>query len=68
MFGTLVICLPSKHEGGDVHVIHGAQRKTLGTAEFSEFNYTYLCWFVVILQTENSALTSKHSHVIMQQK
>ena len=49
MFGTLVICLPSKHEGGDVNVIHGEQRKTLKTAGLSEFNYTYLCWFVMVL-------------------
>jgi hypothetical protein len=48
MFGTLVICLPSKHEGGEVHVMHGGQKKILATAESSEFNYTYLCWFVVV--------------------
>jgi len=46
MFGTLVICLPSKHGGGEVHVTHGGQRKVLRTAESSEFNSTYLCWFV----------------------
>ena len=47
MFGTLVICLPSKHEGGEVHVTHGGQRKVLGTAESSEFKSAYLCWFVL---------------------
>jgi hypothetical protein len=56
MFGTLVICLPSKHEGGDVHALHGGQRKTLRTAEMSEFNYTYLCWFVVVLKSAKSAV------------
>ena len=57
MFGTLVICLPSKHEGGDIHLIHGEQRKTLETARLSEFNYTYLCWFVMVLQGVRSVLT-----------
>ncbi|KAK5214727.1 hypothetical protein LTS03_011672, partial [Exophiala xenobiotica] len=45
MFGTLVICLPSKHEGGEIHVTHGGQTKILHTADSSEFNYTYLCWY-----------------------
>jgi hypothetical protein len=49
MFGTLVICLPSKHEGGEVHITHGGQRKVLRTADSSEFKYTYLCWFVILL-------------------
>jgi hypothetical protein len=57
MFGTLVICLPSKHEGGDIHAIHGEQRMTLETARLSEFDYTYLCWFVMILQGVKSVLT-----------
>ncbi|KAK5262783.1 hypothetical protein LTR96_011732, partial [Exophiala xenobiotica] len=45
MFGTLVVCLPSKHEGGEIHVTHGGQTKILHTADSSEFNYTYLCWY-----------------------
>jgi hypothetical protein len=36
MFGTLIICLPSKHEGGEVHITHGGQRKVLRTADSSE--------------------------------
>lgn len=56
MFGTLVICLPSKHEGGEVHVSHGGQRKVLRTAESSEFKSTYLCWFVVLPHSCYSAL------------
>ena len=56
MFGTLVICLPSKHEGGEVRVSHGGQKKILDTAESSEFNYTYLCWFVAVLSLYCSSL------------
>jgi hypothetical protein len=46
MFGTLVICLPSKHEGGEVRVAYGGKEKILKTAESSEYGYTYLCWYV----------------------
>ncbi|KAK2750644.1 hypothetical protein FQN57_002715 [Myotisia sp. PD_48] len=48
MFGTLVICLPSQHKGGDVHITHGGKTKILRTAESSEFGYTYLCWYAGI--------------------
>ena len=47
MFGTLVICLPSHHEGGEVHVTHGEHKKSLETAESSDFAYSYLCWSVI---------------------
>lgn len=37
MFGTLVICLPSPHEGGDVILKHGGQvgKFTSSTREMS---------------------------------
>jgi hypothetical protein len=54
MFGTLVICLPSKHEGGEVHVTHGGKEKILRTADSSEFSFTYLCLFVVLGESESS--------------
>lgn len=46
MFGTLVFCLPSKHTGGEVHVKHGDREKIFRSAESSEYDYMYLCWFV----------------------
>lgn len=42
MFGTLVICLPSKHAGGEVHLSHAGQKKALNTATTSEFDLTAL--------------------------
>lgn len=48
MFGTLVICLPSKHEGGEVTVVHGGREKILRTARTSAYDYSYLCWYVKI--------------------
>lgn len=47
MFGTLAICLPLQHEGGDLIVRHGDQVKVLSTAQESAFGYQYLFWFVV---------------------
>ena len=47
MFGMLVICLPSLHEGGEVYLSHGGEQKILKTAESSEYKYSCLYWFVV---------------------
>ncbi|KFX96862.1 hypothetical protein V490_03093 [Pseudogymnoascus sp. VKM F-3557] len=44
VFGTLAICLPSKHEGGDLSVTHGDQVKVLSTDKQSAFGYQYLFW------------------------
>ncbi|KAE9367525.1 hypothetical protein N431DRAFT_348602 [Stipitochalara longipes BDJ] len=45
MFATLVIALPSKHEGGQVRVNHGGLTKVFETSKFSEFDSSYLAWF-----------------------
>ncbi|KAE9962857.1 hypothetical protein BLS_009949 [Venturia inaequalis] len=45
MFGTLVICLPSKHVGGEVHLSHAGQKKALDTATTSTFDLTALSWY-----------------------
>ncbi|KAK1985924.1 2OG-Fe(II) oxygenase superfamily protein [Colletotrichum cereale] len=42
MFGTLVICLPSVHEGGDVVVKHAGQTKTFKT---SKVDQSFACWY-----------------------
>ncbi|KAK2014117.1 2OG-Fe(II) oxygenase superfamily protein [Colletotrichum eremochloae] len=42
MFGTLVICLPSAHEGGDVVVKHASQTKTFKT---SKVDQSFACWY-----------------------
>ena len=46
MFGTLVVCLPSEHEGGQVHLTHGSQEKLIDTAPSSKFGFSYLAWLV----------------------
>jgi hypothetical protein len=45
MFGTLVICLPSKHVGGTVCLQHGEKSMRLSTAESSAFDSFYLAWY-----------------------
>ncbi|KAG5926576.1 hypothetical protein E4U42_003141 [Claviceps africana] len=42
MFGTLVVCLPSAHQGGEVVVKHGGQKKILKTSEAPQ---SYACWY-----------------------
>ncbi|KAK4449744.1 hypothetical protein QBC34DRAFT_494211 [Podospora aff. communis PSN243] len=42
MFGTLVVCLPSKHEGGDLVIKHRNDTKTFKT---SESQPSAACWF-----------------------
>ncbi|KAK1596852.1 2OG-Fe(II) oxygenase superfamily protein [Colletotrichum navitas] len=42
MFGTLVICLPSPHEGGDVVVKHAGLTKTFKT---SKVDQSFACWY-----------------------
>ena len=45
MFGTLVICLPSKHTGGEVHLSHGKEKRLLETAPNSSFDISSLAWY-----------------------
>ncbi len=44
MFATLVIMLPSAHEGGEVVVRLGKEKRTLSNPESNEFNYAFLAW------------------------
>jgi hypothetical protein len=45
MFGTLVICLPSEHCGGDVFLVHGGKEQVLQTAPTSSFSLSMLAWY-----------------------
>lgn len=45
MFGTLVVCLPSEHVGGEVHLKHGQKQKVLRTAESSAHELSALAWY-----------------------
>ncbi|PGH11888.1 hypothetical protein AJ80_06953 [Polytolypa hystricis UAMH7299] len=45
MFGTLVVCLPSLHEGGDVVLTHDGKSHTFQSSENSEFGASYSAWY-----------------------
>lgn len=45
MFGTLVICLPSKHEGGEIVAAHTGQSRVFKTDTTSEFGYSFAAWY-----------------------
>jgi hypothetical protein len=45
-FGTLEVCLPSKHEGGDLCIAHNGKTQVLETAKSSEHGYSYIAWYL----------------------
>ncbi|KAL7625336.1 hypothetical protein AAE478_004552 [Parahypoxylon ruwenzoriense] len=45
MIATLVICLPSKHDGGGVHLSHAGKSYVFETDKTSDFGLTSLAWF-----------------------
>lgn len=45
MVGTLVVCLPSKHTGGNVHLSHAGKNYIFETDKTSDFGLTSLAWF-----------------------
>ncbi|KAH0545386.1 hypothetical protein FGG08_000527 [Glutinoglossum americanum] len=49
VFGTLEICLPSKHEGGDLRITHKGKTKILETAKPSEYGYSYMAWYGTVI-------------------
>ncbi|KAH0557177.1 hypothetical protein GP486_005034, partial [Trichoglossum hirsutum] len=48
VFGCLEICLPSKHEGGDLHITHEGRTMVLETAKPSQFRYSYMAWYAAV--------------------
>ncbi|KIX08828.1 uncharacterized protein Z518_03485 [Rhinocladiella mackenziei CBS 650.93] len=45
MFGTLVICLPSEHVGGAVHLQHGQEHMKFETDKTSKHSVAYGAWY-----------------------
>ncbi|KAF2231683.1 hypothetical protein EV356DRAFT_569412 [Viridothelium virens] len=63
MFGTLVISLPSKHEGGELCLTHGKQVKTFKTADKSDFDLSILAWYADVIH-EVKPVTSGYRLVL----
>ncbi|KAI4120997.1 MAG: hypothetical protein LQ338_006620 [Usnochroma carphineum] len=49
MFATLVICLPSKHDGGEIILTHHGEEEIVKTSEESEFGQTHIAWYSDVL-------------------
>jgi hypothetical protein len=45
MFASLIIVLPSKFEGGEVHVSHGKHKDVFNISPSSEFTTSALAWY-----------------------
>lgn len=45
MFGTLVVSLPSYHEGGQVLLTHGKKSETYDSASFGEYGTSVAAWY-----------------------
>lgn len=45
MFGTLVVCLPSYHTGGEVRLLHNGKERILATATSSSHGLSSLAWY-----------------------
>ncbi|KAI9689724.1 MAG: hypothetical protein M1822_009605 [Bathelium mastoideum] len=63
MFGTLVVCLPSKHEGGELCLSHDNKNKTFKTAPSSELGISYLAWYADVTH-EVKTVTSGYRTVL----
>jgi predicted 2-oxoglutarate/Fe(II)-dependent dioxygenase YbiX len=45
MFGTLIVALPSPHEGGELALRHQKARFNFSTARNSEFGFSWAAWY-----------------------
>ncbi|KAE8137651.1 hypothetical protein BDV38DRAFT_271224 [Aspergillus pseudotamarii] len=64
MFGTLAVCLPSRHEGGDVIVSHGGDQLKFQTAPTSEFGVSWAAWYADVTH-EVKPVTSGYRVVLI---
>ena len=49
MFASLIIVLPSKFEGGEVHVSHGNNKDVFNISPSSEFTTSALAWYTDVI-------------------
>lgn len=62
--GTLAICLPSRHEGGDLMVSHSGQVETIATSTDSDFQFSYTI-FSLLGRVRGTRLTSGYRFVLI---
>lgn len=54
MFGTLVICLPSKHEGGAVRLSHAGKEMVFESDQGSAYRISYMAWYADVTHEVSS--------------
>jgi hypothetical protein len=50
MFGTLVVALPSPHQGGDLAFRHQKKKVTFQTSKNSDFGFSWATWYAQSFQ------------------
>ena len=63
MFGTLVVCLPSSHQGGELVLRHDGKTVTFDTSVTSSFEVSFAAWYSDVLH-EVKPVTSGHRLVL----
>lgn len=63
MFGTLVVCLPSSHQGGELVLRHDGKTVMFDTSVTSEFEVSFAAWYSDVLH-EVKPVTSGHRLVL----
>ena len=61
MFGTMVICLPSAHEGGDLVVTFNGDTKLLQSSIDSRWSSSCFAWYTDVLHEVRGMMPSKCS-------
>ncbi|KAJ9616979.1 hypothetical protein H2200_000700 [Cladophialophora chaetospira] len=64
MFGTLTVCLPCAHEGGELVFSHNGKSFSFKTSESSDFDMSYAAWCADVLH-EVKPVTSGHRLVLI---
>lgn len=57
MIGTMVVSLPAKHEGGEVHLSHAGKRHVFATSESSALDLAALAWYSDVTHAKSSRLS-----------
>jgi 2OG-Fe(II) oxygenase superfamily len=64
MFGTLMICLPSKHTGGEIHLSHEGRHLIFSTSNMSDLEYSCAAWYSDVVH-EVKPITSGYRLVLI---
>ena len=65
MFGTLIVALPSAHQGGEISLRHQRETLNIATAPNSGFGFSWAAWYVCVeAPLREGADHSRYSDVV----